>query len=215
MAGLALCGTGLQDHSGTPERYDLAGKPAWQVVLPDELAEISGLAFTPDGRLFAHGDEQAILHQLDPRSGRIVSTFALAATGREPNLGKRRKPGQAGGNVVTGDFEDIAIVGDRFFLVTSNGVLLEFRQGRNGSQVPYTAHVTGIGRACEIEGLAHDAAAGALLLLCKDVPGRGRQHQVVIYAWSLKHGRLAGARLAVPYSDFARVTGAPEFNGSA
>ncbi|MGH7630183.1 MAG: hypothetical protein ACREOF_12560, partial [Gemmatimonadales bacterium] len=66
-----------------------------------------------------------------------------------------------------------------------------------------------------VEGLAHDAAAGALLLLCKDVPGKARQHQVAIYAWSLKHGRLGGARLAVPYSDLARVTGAPEFNGSA
>lgn len=216
VAGLALCGTGLQDRSGTLERYDLAGKPAWQVVLPDALAEISGLAFTPDGRLFAHGDEQAILHQLDPRSGRIVSAFALAATGRESDLGKRRRPGQAGGSVVAGDFEDIAIVGDRFFLVTSNGILLEFREGRNGSQVPYTAHLTGLGRVCEIEGLAHDVPAGALLMLCKNRPGRGRVTQVQAYAWALKTGRVAAApRFSIPYSTLARVTGAREFNGSA
>jgi hypothetical protein len=194
-----------------PERYDLVGKPSWQVALADELAEISGLAFASDGRLFAHGDEDGTVYQIDPRSGKILGTFALAPTGRGPNLGKKTRPGQ-----VAGDFEDIAIAGDRFFLVTSNGMLLEFKEGRSGSRVPYTAHVTGLGRVCEVEGLAHDAAADALLLLCKDVPGKGRQHQVVVYAWSLKSGQLAGTpRLAVPYSDLAGVTGAREFNGSA
>src|SRR5687768_6569101 len=121
VAGLAVGGAGLSLRTHAVEQYDLAGKPAWQAVLPDELAEISGLAFAPDGRLFAHGDEQGLVHRLDPRNGKILGSFALAATGREPDLGKKLKGARAA-DAVIGDFEGIAIVGDRFFLVTSNGV---------------------------------------------------------------------------------------------
>lgn len=214
LAGLAVGGGGFHAR-GSIEPYDLTGKPAWQAVLPDELAEVSGLAIAPDGRLFAHGDEQAVIYRLDPRTGKVLGTFALASMGREPDLGKKRKPGPGGGAVV-GDFEDLAIVGDRFFLVTSNGVLLEFKEGPDGTEVPYIAHVTGLGRVCEVEGLAHDAMAGALLLLCKDRRGKSRVSQVQVYAWSLRDGRLAPApRLVVPYAELARLTGAAGFNGSA
>jgi hypothetical protein len=195
--------------------YDLTARPTWQAVLPDELAEISGHAFTPGGRLYAHGDELALIYRLDPRSGRVLGWFAVAPTGREPNLGKRQK-GAARMGAVAGDFEDIAIVGDRFFLVSSNGVLLEFKEGRDGGQVPYRAHTTGLTGKCEIEGLAHDAATKSLLLLCKDRTGKGKEASVELYGWSLETGRMATEpRLSVPYSALARVTGAAEFNGSA
>jgi hypothetical protein len=157
VAGLAAGGAGLVVRADPIEQYDLAGKPAWQAVLPDELAEISGLAFAPDGRLFAHGDEQGVVYRLDPRSGKILGSFALAPTGREPDFGKKPKGAQAE-NAVFGDFEGIAIAGDRFFLVTSNGALLEFREERNGGRIPYTAHATGLARICEVEGVDHDAS---------------------------------------------------------
>jgi hypothetical protein len=195
--------------------YDLTARPAWQAVLPDELAEISGHAFTPDGRLYAHGDELALIYRLDSRSGRVLGWFAVAPTGREPNLGKRQKAAARRG-AVAGDFEDIAIVGDRFFLVSSTGVLLEFREGRDGGQVPYQAYATGLTGKCEIEGLAHDASTKSLLLLCKDRTGKGKEASVALYGWSLETGRMAAEpRLVVPYSALARVTGAAEFNGSA
>src|SRR3712207_3340409 len=53
------------------EWYDL-GQAAWRQELPPELAEVSGLAFTPDWRLFAHGDEAATIWQLDRRRGAPV-----------------------------------------------------------------------------------------------------------------------------------------------
>jgi hypothetical protein len=214
VAGLAVGGAGLSLRTAIVQ-YDLAGKPAWQAALPDELAEISGLAFAPDGRLFAHGDEQGVVHQLEPRTGKILGSFALAPTGREPDLGKKPKGSRVAGAVV-GDFEGIAIVGDRFFLVTSNGVLVEFKEGKNGSRVPYTAHPTGLERICEVEGVDHDASAGDLLLLCKDRRGKGRMTEVQVYAWSVKDNRLSPKpRLIVPYRELARFTGAPVFNGSA
>ena len=196
---------------GVLGRYDLAGEPSWEEKLPKKLDEISGLAFTGDGRLFAHGDQDATIWQLDPRSGKVLKTFEVAATGRDPDLGKKK----AKSGPLTGDFEDIQIVGDRFFLISSNGVLVEFREGADGASVPYTAHDTGLGKECEIEGLAWQASARSLLILCK-VPHQDRyRDQIVIFAWLL--GREAAdtaPRLRVEYSSLTG-TGEKSFHGSA
>lgn len=190
---------------------DLASSPASKVSLPAELHEISGLAVTADGRLFAHGDEDGTVYQLDPRSGRVTKRFALAATGDDPDLGKKVRDGR-----LAGDFEDIAIAGDRFFLVSSNGVLLEFAEGEDGGSVPYRAYPTGLEKVCEVEGLAFDPSAKSLLLLCKTMREKSGRQQVVVYAWSLADRSLGDKpRLAVPWSALARATGGNGFNGSA
>jgi hypothetical protein len=118
--------------------------------------------------------------------------------------------------VVTGDFEDIQIVGERFFLLSSNGILLEFREGKDGELVAFRAFDTGLARACELEGLTHDASSRSLLLLCKH-PYRAAWHrQVVVLAWSLESGRLDPApRLLLPERRIARLTDVDEFHGSA
>jgi uncharacterized protein YjiK len=213
IAGAAALGCEMRaaPPAGGLGGYDLAGEPEWRVTLPDELREISGLATSPDGRLFAHGDEEGTIFQLDARTGRVLKRFTLAPTGQEPALGKKTRSGR-----VTGDFEDIAIVGDRFFLVSSNGVLVEFGEGADGARVPYTVHQTRLGERCEVEGLAYEAAAGALLLLCKEMRRKWARGEVLIYAWSLRSRRLeASPRIAVTYATLSRITGARTFNGSA
>lgn len=191
--------------------YDLASPPSSQVRLPAELREISGLAVSPEGRVFAHGDEDATVYQLDPHSGRVTKRFALAASGSDPALGKKSRDGH-----LTGDFEDIAIVGDRFFLVSSNGVLLEFPEGEDGASVPYRAYPTGLEQVCEVEGLAHDPSTKSLLLLCKTMREKSERQQVTVYSWSLAdRTRRDRPRLAVPWNALTRVTGGKEFNGSA
>jgi uncharacterized protein YjiK len=216
-AGLWIClaagVSAMGSHSeGEIDRYRLGGAPTWTVTLPAELKEISGIAFTKDGRLFAHGDERAIVWELDPRSGRVLKSFALASS--QKGKGKK-KAAQSG--TVAGDFEDIAIVGDRFFLVTSTGTLYEFREGADGARVPYTEHRTGLAGTCEIEGMAYDATGRALLLLCKEnLPKKSAPKAVVVRAWSLAEGGLEAApRLAVGYGAFAAATGANAFHGSA
>jgi hypothetical protein len=191
--------------------YDLASPPTSQVRLPAELHEISGLAVSADGRVFAHGDEEGTVYQLDPQSGRVTKRFSLAASGSDPDLGKKSRGGR-----LAGDFEDIAIVGDRFFLVSSNGVLLEFAEGVDGGTVPYRAYPTGLEQVCEVEGLAHDPSTKSLLLLCKTMREKSERQQVAVYAWSLAD-RTRGdtPRLAVPWSALAQVTGGKGFNGSA
>jgi hypothetical protein len=194
-----------------PAVIDLGSSPASQVNLPAELHEISGLAVTSDGRVFAHGDENGTVYQVDPGSGRITKRFALASTGDDPDLGKKGGDGR-----LAGDFEDIAIVGDRFFLVSSNGVLVEFAEGEDGGSVPYRAYPTGLEKVCEVEGLAHDRATESLLLLCKTLREKSEREQVAVYAWSLTDRSLGDKpRLVVPWSALAPVTGGKTFNGSA
>ncbi len=130
------------------DRYDFA-RPAYRVDLPGRLDEISGLALSDDGRLFAHDDERARIHEIDPATGGVGKEFQL------------------GYEAVREDFEGIALVGERFFLVSSRGRLYEFREGDDGEDVVYRVTDAGVGAGCEVEGLDYDASDHALLLACK------------------------------------------------
>src|SRR5687768_14749269 len=95
----------LSRQRGVLEGLELRKRSAEQMRLPGALREISGLAVTPDGRVFAHGDERAIVSEVDYRRGAIVKSFAL------------------GSPILAGDFEGLAIADKRFFLITSTGRL--------------------------------------------------------------------------------------------
>ena len=97
------------------DAYTCSEQTATRWRLPDRLNEISGLAAL-DGRLFAHGDEHGIIYEIDHGGGRFVKAFAL---------------GEA---TVRDDFEGIAIVGDRFYLVASSGRLYESFEGADGER---------------------------------------------------------------------------------
>lgn len=192
-------------------RYQLAGIPDRRVMLPPELTEISGLAVASGGRLFAHGDEEGRVFEVDPGTGKVLKSFALKPDAGQVDVGKKEKD-----ELVAGDFEDLAIVGGRFYMVTSNGVLVEFDEGQDGSQVPFTAHTTALKEVCEVEGLAHHAASESLLLLCKEMKQKAQRDRVEIHAWSLRDRQLEPKpRWVIPFSALAPVTGTKEFNGSA
>ena len=153
--GVAVAQEGAAAEPSFLERYDFENRLR-RSDLPGRLDEISGLAFTPDGRLFAHDDERGRVHQIDPLSGEVGMRFDL------------------GVDLVRDDFEGIAIVGERFFLISSTGRLYEFREGADRENVPFRVTDTGVGRGCEIEGLDHDPVADALLIPCKiTMPDRG------------------------------------------
>ncbi|HEV8266675.1 MAG TPA: hypothetical protein VGR00_00520 [Thermoanaerobaculia bacterium] len=167
LAALLLAGlTSLSALGGALDRYDLS-KPAARFALPRPLREISGLATTDDGRLFGHDDETAALHQIDPRSGRIVKSFGF---GKGPTRG---------------DFEGLAIAGKRFFLTTSDGVVLEGAEGEDAVAVPYRKIETGFGATCEIEGLAYEPKGDVLLFACKTPRDDADRSWVTILRFSL------------------------------
>jgi hypothetical protein len=198
--GLAACVEAQSATGAGLRHYDLAGTPSVRIELPHELAEVSGLAFTEDGRLLAQGDERAVIYQIDLPSGKVAKRFAI---------------GDAGGPLY-GDFEDIQVVRDRVFLVTSAGVLIEAREGRDGETVPVVRRTRGLGGACEVEGLSWDQASSSMLLLCKQAQGKHWKDKVVILAVNPSTGEFEPEpRLTVSHADLKRATGVKGFAGSA
>jgi len=159
--------------ASTPDSAHDRWKPIARWYLPPELAEISGLAFTPDGRLLAHGDERSIVSEIDYRRGVIVKQFVL---GKRP---------------VRGDFEGIAVVGDTVYLMTSDGDLYAGPEGAKGAHVLYTVYETGLGRLCEAEGLTYDPDGHDLLLGCKNPRKKDLKGKLAVYRWQLPRGPLS------------------------
>jgi hypothetical protein len=198
--GATGCANAQSDARHGLRHYDLGGPPSGRMELPAQLAEVSGLASTPDGRLLAHGDEQAVIFQIDFTGRKVVKRFAVG-NGSGPLLG---------------DFEDIQVVGDRIFLVTSAGELLETREGADGATVPVLRRTRGLRGTCEVEGLSWDEPSSSMLLLCKETRGKRWKDQLVILAVDPATGEFAPEpKLTVPQAELSRVTGEKHFAGSA
>lgn len=153
-----------------PDSVGATGEALAQWLLPEELAEISGLALTADGRLLAHDDERGRVSEIDYRRGVVVKQFVI------------------GKQALHADFEGITVAGNRLYLLASNGTLYEFLEGARGERVAYTVHDTHLGNECEFEGLAYDARLNSLLLACKRVGTKRLQEMLVIYRWRLRTG---------------------------
>ncbi|MGI9079137.1 MAG: SdiA-regulated domain-containing protein [Gemmatimonadaceae bacterium] len=196
--GLLLSGIDPREPAGESAlgRYDLSGDPSGRVELPGKLTEISGLAVSDDGRMFAHNDERSVISELDVNSGQIVKSFAL------------------GDPIVRGDFEGLAIAGGRFYIVTSEGIIYETGEGTDGERVPFKRHITGLGTECEIEGLAYDPASRTLLLACKECRNGALCDWVTVFRWSIAKKAVArAATLRIPFR-VARDAGLRAFNPS-
>lgn len=169
----AIAGTlPSQEQAPILDSYDLSEDSGLQGKLPRVLEEVSGLASAPDGRLFAHNDERSVVYALDPVTRDITKSFSV------------------GSPAIPGDFEGIAIAGDRFFLVTSAGTLMEFREGGDGTSVPYRLHNLGLRTLCEMEGLAYDPIENTLLMPCKTPRARRLEDHLVVFSVSLESMRL-------------------------
>ena len=179
--------------------YELTAETGSQWKLPGRLREISGLAMTTDGRLLAHNDEWGVVYEIDLREGTIAKEFQLADMV----------------NPVADDFEGIAATGERIYLVTSSGRLYEFSEGADGESVLYNLYTTGIGRECEIEGLAYDGSRRVLLLMCKGSRSADLEGKLAIYHWSIDEKRLSDPpRTVIPVVDFSGPIGEAKFQPS-
>jgi uncharacterized protein YjiK len=141
-------------------------------ILPREIGEVSGLALTSDGRLLAHGDEWGQVYVIDPRGGALLKRFSIGATGGDTRA----------------DFEGITVVGERIFMVASNGMLYEFAEGAEGERVGFVVHDTRLGKECEFEGVAFDSTQGIVVLPCKNVGTKDLRDNLVLYRWRLAGG---------------------------
>ncbi len=180
---------GGQESVSALAHYGLERGEGRQVRLPRALNEISGLVVHGD-RVYAHNDERGVVYAIDPASGATEVAFA---------------PGDRG---LRGDFEGLAVAGDRMFLITSDGVLVAFRMRVGGEGIPYETYDGLAARNCEVEGLEYDEVTRSLLLACKSTRGRALDDRLVVFAWSLERRQAdPEPRWAVTLDELARVGG--------
>lgn len=158
--------------------------PLARWILPDDLAEISGLVLTPDGRLFAHDDEAGHISVIDPLTGLVSKAFDLK------------------GKDAADDFEGITLVDDTFYMVTSNGKIYAFSEGRNNRSVEFRTFGTRLGKECEFEGITYDPQASQLVMPCKRSAHKKLRDQVVIYRVPLPLGDAQPVFQSIPIDDF-------------
>lgn len=177
--------------------YRWDGSPSAQWELHRRLREVSGLALTPDGRLFGHDDEQGIIYEIDQADGTLRKGWAF------------------GDPTAVGDFEGITVVDSLVYLVTSTGRLYEGREGNDGDRVPFNTYDTGVRDRCEVEGLAYDPSDRVFLLACKTPLDRGLEDVVSVFQWS--HDRWttpAEVRVRVPLDEIEARLGRDRFRPS-
>ena len=148
LATLAL-GFGLP--AGGPDvPYDFTA-PAARFELPGALDEISGLTLLDEGHVAAVQDEEGDLYVLSLATGEVT----------------RRTPfGEAG------DYEGLELVGDRLFVMTSDGELTELLDW-GGDDVRTRAFDLDLGgEKCNAEGLGADGRR--LIIACKNADDTDR-----------------------------------------
>lgn len=176
---LAFLYAGMEAYSEETKNllstFDLEAPPAQHWRLPKALKEISGLAMNSSGALFAHNDEAAIIFQIDWTEGRFIKTFSF------------------GNPTAKGDFEGLAIIGDRFFLITSMGFIYEAREGANGARKIFNIYDSGLKKKCEVEGLASDPVTGKLFILCKKGYNKNLKGKLSIFSWDIEQRGKSGS----------------------
>lgn len=190
---LALFPGRLQDPPTVLDRCPVDRRPAAQWTLPGRLREISGLARLASGELVAHNDERVRVTVLDPKTGAALRSFDLQGEPRD-------------------DIEGIATGDGILYLMNSSGRVYVTRVGQDGEKVPFTTVDTGLGKLCELEGLAWDGRRKALLLPCKRPRTQALTGQLTLFVVP-----LAGepSRIEVPLADVARRTGLREIEPTA
>lgn len=165
-------------------KYDLKSESPAIIQLPKQLKEISGMTITPNGRLFAHQDESGVIFEVNLQNGEIIKKFSL---GYIP---------------IKGDFEDIAFVNNKFYLVNSNGDIFEFEEGEDNKSVEYKVYKTGLKSSQDVEGLSYDPETNSLLLACKGSSGIENDNSKAVYSFSLdKKAIEENPRFLIPLSE--------------
>jgi uncharacterized protein YjiK len=153
-------------------------------IMPPQLREISGLAYTSRGTVLTHDDNSGRVSEIDPRTGILIKSFSL--------LGNQKE-----------DFEAIAIAGVDIYLMASDGKLFRFREGADGQQVNFMMFDTGLGKECEFEGLTYEADSTRLVMVCKRLLDKQAPKEVRLYRMPLPLNRAKFTALTVPLSEVA------------
>jgi len=139
--------------------------------LPKKLKEVSGLAHSPDGRVFALNDEKGIVYEIDMNGGGIIPVIKIQ---------------KANGKTLRADFEGLALLKDDFYLVTSKGMLYRSKLLKVKNESQEKVVDTGLSKICEVEGLSpYD---DMLYIVCKTNYRKRDKGFLLIYKHNPKSG---------------------------
>ncbi len=182
---------------GGEGNFSMTGPPM-QAPLAKGLVEISGLAAASKNSVYAHNDEHGIVYELAVADGKVLSAFAL------------------GDPTVKADFEGVATLDDRIYLLTSTGLIYEAPKGANRERVKYNVFDTGVGMFCEAEGLAKASAEGEFLVLCKKAYVSALEGRLIVFRWSVSERRVVTKPwVNILYTDLLPNKLAQQFQPSA
>ena len=192
FATAACAERGRPATSAVPEAFPYRlDAPDAVFELPVRLQEISGLTVLPTGRLGAIQDEDGVIFEVDPASGRVTAEQAFGDDG---------------------DYEGVELTPDAVWVLRSDGDLYRVSQDSAG-RVETRKIETALKSKNDTEGLAYDAARARLLIACKEDPGDGLDEVRAIYAFDLATETLSAAPVAL--LDRTRVDGDATFKPSA
>jgi len=143
------------------------------IELARALKEISGIAVS-DNRLFAISDDEGQVFQLNLNDGTITRQWTF---------------GEAN------DYEDVATVSGRFFVLSSNGDLVSFSLPTTGSPVIDKFEFP-FGKGVEFETLYYDKQAARLVMICKECKADGAS-QLSAYTFDPATGNYKPATFSI------------------
>jgi uncharacterized protein YjiK len=143
--------------------YDLS-KPRRVFALPDELREVSGIVAVDERTIACVQDEKGSIYWFDLEQGKVV---------RSAKFGPK------------GDYEGLARRGDAFFVLRSDGVLLQLAAKDDRFEIAKEIALPFGPR--EYEGLAMDRSKPQLLIAPKSVAKDDKDTRV-LYAFDLDRG---------------------------
>jgi uncharacterized protein YjiK len=143
--------------------YDFQN-PTKNMILPENLKEISGLSFYKENQLACVNDEKGNVFIYDLQQESIVEKI---------EIGKK------------GDYEGIEVVDNEIFIMKSNGKIKGFKMGSEQERKIDCTHPD----VLEYEGLGYNSATKSLLLVTKERM-KGKNDKKVIYAYNLEKETL-------------------------
>ena len=144
-------------------------KPTNKYTVGKGLKEISGLAWYKKDHFATIQDEDGEIYIYDLSKQDVIEKIKFTKDG---------------------DYEDIAIVGKKVFVLRSDGTLFKVKDlgDKDQETKKYKTHLDD---GNDTEGLCYDENNKRLLILCKEDPGKKMKGERAIYAWDIAKKELS------------------------
>lgn len=153
-------------NRGYGQNYDLS-KPTTILNLPDILREVSDITAINSATIGCIQDEKGLLFKYSLKKGQITSQDSF---------------------YVNGDYEGIAMVKNDIYVLRSDGIILEIKNGVKGNRQVKT-YATNIA-SNNNEGLCYDKKNDRLLISSKSRSSNSTKDKRMIYAFDLATKKL-------------------------